>query len=35
MNSQTEIGAEWRMPDPLWALIAPLLRPEPAKPKGG
>jgi putative transposase len=35
MNRQTEIGEEWRTPDPLWALIGSLLPPEPAKPKGG
>ena len=35
MNGEIEIDAQWRIPDTLWALIGPLLPPEPAKPKGG
>ncbi|GIK37897.1 MAG: hypothetical protein BroJett011_17300 [Chloroflexota bacterium] len=35
MNVEKEIDSQWRIPDVLWALIVPLLPPEPAKPKGG
>jgi len=32
---QTPIDDGWRIPDPLWERIEPLLPPEPAHPKGG
>jgi putative transposase len=35
MNFQTNIDAAWRIPDPLWALMVPLLPTQAAQPKGG